>query len=169
MKLGLAAAIMLVSVGSATAADLYDAVYVSDAAVCAKAGDPDMGKVLFDLQATAVVPRVGFWVRGEMTCTLMDPTEHPSPIAETPADVEIYATARCNAAEVDFRDSVIVTAVSQGINLDNGDTGETPPAKVEVMSMRADIGGEAIREQDGYAGIYTVCDALKAEDFAWKP
>ncbi|MEO8685231.1 MAG: hypothetical protein ABI414_10375 [Devosia sp.] len=169
MKLSLAAAIMLVSVGSATAADLYDAVYVSDAAVCAKAGDPDMGKVLFDLQATAVAPRIGFWVGGEMTCTLVDQTEHPSPIADTPADVEIYASARCNAAEVDFRDSVIITAVSQGINLENGDTGETPPDKVEVMSMRADIGGETIREQDGYAGIFTRCEALKAEDFAWKP
>lgn len=169
MKLNLAAAIMLLSVGSATAADLYDAVYVSDPAVCAKAGDPDMGKVLFDLHATAVAPRVGFWVGGEMTCTMVDASEHPSPIADKPTDVEIYATARCYAADLDFRDSVIVTAVSQGINGSNGDTGLVPEDKVEVMSMRADVGGETMREQDGYAGIYTRCADLKAEDFAWKP
>jgi opacity protein-like surface antigen len=164
-QFGVAAALMLVSMGSAMAADVYDAVYVSDAAVCERAGEADMGQVLFDLHAAAVAPRVGFWVGGEMNCTLYDPAEHPSPIADTPADVEIYATARCYAAEVDFRDSVIVTSVSQGINLDNGDTGETPPAKIEVMSMRADLGGETVRAQDGYAGIYTLCEALKAENF----
>lgn len=169
MKFNLAAAIMLVSIGSATAADLYDAVYVSDPAVCAKAGDPDLRKVLFDLQATAVVPRIGFWVGGEMDCTLVDATEHPSPIADKPTDVEIYATARCYGADLDFRDSVVVTAVSQGINGSNGDTGQVPEDKVEVMSMRADLGGETVRELDGYAGIYTRCAALKAEDFAWKP
>jgi len=164
-RFGVAATLMLVSVGSAMAADAYDAIYVSDMAVCERAGDADMGKVLFDLQATAVAPRIGFWVGGEMSCTLYDATEHPSPIADTPADVEIYATARCYSADLDFRDDVIVTSVSQGINGDNGDTGQTPPAKIEVMSMRADVGGETMREQDGYAGIYTVCAALKAENF----
>lgn len=165
MRLSFAAAAMLLSVGSAMAADALDAVYVSDPAVCDRAGEDDMGQVLFDLGATAVAPRIGFWVGGEMACQLMDATEHPSPIAETAADVEIYATARCYAAYLDFRDSVIVTAVSQGINASNGDTEEVPEPKIEVMSMRADIGGETIREQDGYAGIHTLCEALAAEDF----
>jgi hypothetical protein len=168
-KFGLAAALMLASVGSAMAAEVYDSVYVSDMAVCERAGEDDIGKVLFDLQAAAVVPHKGFWVGGEMTCTLEDQVEHPSPIADTEADVEIYATARCHAAEIDFRDDVIVTSVSQNINLDNGDTEETPPAKVEVMSMRADLGGESIREQDGYAGIYTLCEAINPEALEWHP
>jgi hypothetical protein len=169
MKLGFAAAAMLMSIGSASAAEVYDSVYVTDMAVCARAGEADIGKVLFDLQAAAVVPHKGIWVGGEMTCTLVDQTEHPSPIADTPADVEIYATARCNAADLDFRDQVIITSVSQAINQDNGDTEETPPAKVEVMSMRSDLGGESIREQDGYAGIYTLCEAIKPEALEWHP
>ena len=167
MKFGLSAAMLLMSVGSAMAADAYDAVYVSNPAVCERAGEADMTAVLFDLQATAVAPRSAMWVQGEMTCTLVNQTTHLSPIADTDADVEIFATGRCYGAYVDFADQLVLTTVSQNINLANGDTGEAQPERLEIMSMRADLGGDDRKTTDGYAGLYTKCDALKAEDFAW--
>ena len=162
MRTIIAASLMLFSIGSATAQDVYDAVFVSDPAVCERAGEADMGKVLFDLQAKAVAPRSGIWVGGELACKLLDLRTHPSSW-----DVEeIYATARCTGPYIDFIDSVVVTSDSQNINRTVGDTGIEPPAMVEVMSLRQGANTDAAPDADGYAGVYTICDALTAEDFA---
>ncbi|WP_375450875.1 hypothetical protein [uncultured Devosia sp.] len=167
MKLVLVTAICLVGVGSATAADVFDAIYVLDPAACERAGEADFANVLFELQASVVAPRTGIWVGGELACTLVDFREYPSPIAETSEDVELYASARCHGYDLDFLDTVVLTAVSQQINMANGDTGEVPEDKMQIISMRADIGGEAIT--DGYAGIYTRCDALTLDQVqAWQ-
>jgi hypothetical protein len=168
MKLSLATAMMLLATGSAMAADAYDAIYVSDPAVCERAGEPDMNTVLYELKASAVAPRIGVWIEGEMNCAFYDLTMHPSPIAESPKDVDIFATARCTAYDIDFLDTVVVSANSAGINMDNGDTEETPEPKVQLISMRADIKGLTSDDWDYYAGIYTKCDALTVEDLQWK-
>lgn len=167
MRACLVAGLILAGVGSAMAADAYDTIYVSDEAVCERADEADMSAVLFELQASAVAPRSAIWVQGELVCDLVNETTHRSPIAETDADVEIFATARCHGAYADFSDQLVLTSVSQNINLANGDSAETPPARLEVMSMRADIGGDDRRQTDGYAGLYTQCDALMPESFAW--
>lgn len=167
MRFSLASVLILASVASAAAADAYDAIYVSDPAVCERAGERPIGNVLFDLHATAVAPRSTMWVGGEMECKLVDQRTHLSPIAADDSEVEIFATARCYAAYSDFIDQVVLTTVSQSINADNGDA-DVVPDRLEVMSMRADMGGEAQQALDGYDGLYTRCDALKAEDFAWE-
>jgi hypothetical protein len=163
----LAATLMLLATGTSMAADAYDAVYVSDPAVCDRADEPDMNTVLYELKATAVAPRVGVWIEGEMNCAFYDLTMHPSPIAESPADVDIFATARCTAYDVDFLDLVVVSANSMGINMANGDTGEVTEDKVQLISLRADTAKLAPDDWDYYAGIYTKCDALTVEDLAW--
>ncbi|MDB5505781.1 MAG: hypothetical protein JWR75_419 [Devosia sp.] len=165
MKLLWPATLLLLGIGPALADDVYDAVYVSDPAVCERAGEADMNAVLYDLAATAIEPRRGFYVAGEMMCTLVDQTTHMSPIASTEDDLEIFATARCNAYDIDFRDQVIITPVSQHINASNGDTDAVIPDQMEVISMRADLGGEGQATTDGYAGIYTRCDAIAVGAF----
>ena len=169
MKIVFVAAISLFSVASAMAEEVYDHIYVSDPAVCERAGEEDMSAVLFELSAAAVSPREGIWVGGEMTCTLADVSTNMSPIGWESEDGEVLATARCLGPYLDFRDELVLTTSSQGINLHYGDTGETPPLSLEIMSMRADIGGDEVAQTDGYDGIYTVCRALSAEDFAWTP
>lgn len=169
MRLPLAAALMLLATGTAMAADVYDAVFVTNTAVCDQAGADDMAQVLFDLEATALVPMQGIWSRGEMVCTLRNIDTDLSPIADGPDEVEIYATARCHAYDIDFIDPVVISAYSQGINAENGDDGiDHPPGeKVQLYSMRADLRAEGAPDYDNYAGIYTRCEALTAEDFAW--
>lgn len=168
MKISLVAALLLAGVGTAWAQDAYDAVYVSDPAVCERAGEPDMNTVLFELQARAIAPREGIWITGEMTCSFHDFTTHPSPIAMGPEDVDLFATARCTAYDIDFLDMVVVSAMSMGINMDNGDTEQKPRPKVQVISLRADSKSLTPEDYDYYAGIYTKCDALTAEDLRWK-
>lgn len=167
MKLSMAAALALLATGSAMAADAYDAVYVSDPAVCERAGEPDMNLVLYELKAKAVAPRVGVWIDGEMNCTFHDLTMHPSPIAENAAHVDIFATARCTAYDIDFLDTVVVSAHSAGINMANGDTEQDPEDQVQLISLRADIKGLTTEDWDYYAGIYTKCAALTVEDLQW--
>jgi len=163
------AALTAISITSAMAQEVYDNIYVSDPAVCERAGEGDMNAVLFELSAAAVSPREAIWVGGEMTCTLADVSTNMSPMRWESEDGEVLATARCLGPYIDFRDELVLTTSSQGINLHYGDTGETPPLSLEIMSMRADLGGEELAETDGYDGIYTVCPALSAEDFAWAP
>lgn len=167
MKISLAAALLLLATGTVLAADAYDSVYVSDPAVCKRAGEANMNNVLYELKANAVAPRVGIWIEGEMNCSFYDLTMHPSPIAESPEDVDIFATARCTAYDIDFLDMVVVSAHSLGINMSNGDTEETPEDKVQVISLRADTANRTKGDWDYYAGIYTKCDALTVEDLAW--
>lgn len=168
MKVSLAAALMLLATGTSMAADAYDAIYVSNPAVCERADEPDMNLVLYELQASAVAPRVGIWIDGEMNCSFYDFTTHPSPIAMGPEDVDLFATARCSAYDIDFLDMVVVSAMSMGINMDNGDTEEEPEPKVQVISLRADTKNLTTEDWDHYAGIYTRCDALTVEDLQWK-
>lgn len=158
-KLEIAAALMLVSVGTAMA-DQYDAVYVSDPAVCERANEADMGQVLFDLQASAVAPRVGIWM-GELGCKLVDQRMN----ASNWGTEEVYATARCDGPYLAFIDTVAVTSDSGNINLAWGDRDGTPPAMVEVLSMRHGDSTDAERDPESYAGVYQVCDALTAADF----
>lgn len=167
MKPILVMLIGLAGTGAALAADAYDAVYVSNPSVCDRAGEANMSTVLFDLQAAAVSPRQAIWVGGEMECTLADVRTVPSAMHWDPADTEILASARCYAPYEDYLDPVVITNVSQNINLSNGDSDAPMPAKVEIISMRADLGGEALAKADGYDGVYTLCEALKPEDFGW--
>ncbi|MET3897237.1 hypothetical protein ABIB57_001174 [Devosia sp. UYZn731] len=159
-KFGIAAALMLVSVGAAMA-DQYDAVYVSDPAVCERAGEADMGQVLFDLKAAAVSPRVGIWM-GELGCKLVDVHMNESNWGGTQ---EVYAAARCDGPYLAFIDTVVVTSDSGNINLAWGDREGTPPAMVEVLSMKHGDSTDAERDPESYAGVYTQCDALKPADF----
>jgi len=165
MKFSLATVIMLASIGSAMAADAYDALYVSDPAVCARAGEADMNLVLFELQAAAVSPRRAIFVGGEMSCDLVDVRTMPSAMHWDPADTEILASARCYAPYEDYLDHLVITNVSQNINLHYGDADQPIPPTVEIISMRADLGGEDLAAADGYDGIYTLCETLTAEDF----
>jgi hypothetical protein len=167
MKTALATCMMLACVGSALAADVYDNVYVSNPAVCERAGEADMNVVLFELQAAAVSPRQAIWVGGEMTCSLVDVRTMPSAMHWDPKDTEIMASARCYAPYQDYLDQLVITNVSQNINLHYGDTEEPVPPTVEIISMRADLGGEAMAAADGYDGIYTLCERLTPEDFEW--
>lgn len=167
MKNTVAAILMLAGTGSAMAADAYDAIYVSNPAVCERAGEADMGAVLFELQAAAVSPRQAIWVGGEMTCSLIDVRTMPSAMHWAPEDTEIMASARCYAPYEDFLDNLVITNVSQNINLAQGDSPEPGPATVEIISMRADLGGEDMAAQDGYDGLYTLCEGLTAEALGW--
>jgi hypothetical protein len=158
-QFGVAAALMLLSVGTAMA-DQYDAVYVSDPAVCARAGEGSMGQALFDLHAAAVSPRVGIWM-GELACSMVDAHSNVS----TTGTDEIYAIARCEGPYLTFIDTVLVTSDSSNINLAWGDQEGTPPAMVEVISMKHGDSTDAERDPESYAGVYTKCDALTPENF----
>jgi hypothetical protein len=162
MKTILATAMLLAGMGSALAADAYDALYVSDPAVCERAGEDDMGQVLFELQAAAVAPRLGIWLGGELTCKLVDVRLNPS---NWGAVEEVYSTARCDGPYLAFIDSVVVTSDSGNINLAVGDTDILPPAMVEVLSMRHGDSTDAERDPASYAGVYTICETLTAADF----
>jgi hypothetical protein len=163
MMYRLAVTMMLASVGTAIAADAYDAVYVSDPAVCERADEPDMSAVLFELQAAAVSPRVGIWL-GELDCKLVDQRLHQSNWGTD----EVYATARCDGPYLAFIDNVVVTSNSGNINLAWGDREGTPPDMVEIISMRHGDSTDAERDPEDYAGVYTKCEKLTAEDFAWE-
>lgn len=158
-QFGIAAALMLVSIGTAMA-DQYDAVYVSDPAVCERASEADMGQVLFDLNASAVAPRVGIWM-GELECKLVDLRMNASNWGTD----EVYATARCDGPYLAYIDNVVVTSDSGNINLAWGDREGTPPAMVEVLSMRHGDSTDAERDPENYAGVYQACEALTAADF----
>ena len=162
MKLGLATIVMLASVVSATAADVYDSVYVTDMAVCERAGgDEAIGQILFDLQAAAVSPRVGIWM-GELSCKLNDVRMNSG----TWGTDEVNATARCDGPYLAFLDQVAITSDSGNINLTWGDQEGTPPAMVEVISMKHGDSTDAVRDPESYAGVYQLCDTLTAKDFA---
>ena len=169
MRTALATAILLLAAGSVAADDIYDAVFVSDPAACERAGEADFGQVLFDLQATVLIPRHGIWSGGELVCTMRNIETDLSPIADTPADIELYATARCHGYDLDFIDQVVVSGFAQGINAANGDDGIDHPAgeKVQLYSMRADLRAPDVPDYDKYAGIYSRCDGLTLEDVAW--
>ena len=161
MKLGLATMVMLASVGSATAADVYDSVYVTDPAVCERAGgDEEIGQILFELQASAVAPRVGIRM-GELVCKLNDLRMNSG----TWGTDEVNATARCDGPYLAFLDQVAITSDSGNINLTWGDQEGTPPAMVEIISMKHGDSTDAQRDKTSYAGVYTVCDKLAAADF----
>ena len=167
MRSFFSAAVILLGTTSAFAQDVYDTVYVSDPAVCDRAGESDLNSVLFQLQASAVSPRQAIWVRGEMTCKLVDVRTSPSAMGWEPEDTEVLATARCYGAYEDYMDQLVLTNVSQNINLHYGDTDKPIPPSLEIISMRADIGGTEVETSDGYAGIYTACPALNADAFEW--
>ncbi|MDV3250630.1 hypothetical protein DevBK_04705 [Devosia sp. BK] len=167
MRTAIVAALVVCSIGGALADDAYDTIYVSDPAVCDQAGKGDIESVLFDLQASAVLPREAIWVRGEMICRLVDVRMSPSAMGWDDGDTEVLATARCYGPYEDYMDQVVLTNVSQNINLHYGDTGEPIPPSLEIISMRADLGGEEMAKSDGYDGIYTACPPLTAKDFAW--
>ncbi|MEO5805653.1 hypothetical protein [Devosia sp.] len=168
MKSILVAAVMLASVGSAMAADVYDAVYVSDMKLCeqAKTKGADIHQALFDLKARAVAPRLGVWM-SESYCSFLNQTTGVSPMADNdPTDVDLYSTARCIGYDLDFLDQVVVSHDSMGINESNGDTVETPPAKVQIISLREGMTGY-VPDTDSIAGIYTLCEAIKPKDLVY--
>ena len=160
MRVSLVTCLMLASAGSAMATDVYDAVYVSDPAVCERTNE-DMREVLFDLQAAAISPRVGIWM-GELGCKLHDVRMN----ASNWGTEEVYATARCDGPYLAFIDTVVVTSDSSNINLAWGDREGTPPAMVEVLSLKhGDSTDAQERDPQSYAGVYTLCEGLTAEDF----
>lgn len=161
MKWTFAPAIVMLMTGAAVAADQYDAVYVSDPAVCERAGEEDMTGVLFELGAAAVAPRVGIWM-GEMSCLLNDVRMNPS---NWGAVEEVYATARCDGPYVAFIDPVAISSDTGNINLAWGDRDGTPPERVEIFSVLHGQSTDAERDPESYAGVYTICEALSAQDF----
>ena len=169
MRANLATTMLLLATASVAAEDIYDAVFVSNKAACDRAAEAEFGQVLFDLQATVLIPRHGIWSGGELVCTMRNLDTDVSPIADTPADLELYGTARCHGYDLDFIDQVVVSGFAQGINAENGDDGvDHPPGeKVQLYSMRADLRAPDVPDYDKYAGIYTRCDGLTLEDVAW--
>jgi hypothetical protein len=159
MKFPLATVMMLASIGSAVAADQYDAVYATDPAVCDRSGE-ELGEALFELQAAVVAPRVGIWM-GELECRFHDVRMNPSTWGTVE---EVYATARCDGFSLAFIDTVAITSDSSNINLTWGDQEGTPPAMVEILSMRHGDSTDAERDPESYAGVYTLCEGLTAED-----
>jgi hypothetical protein len=77
---------------------------------------------------------------------------------------EVYATARCEGPYLAFIDQVAVTSDSGNINLAWGDQEGTPPAMVEILSMKHGESTDAAREPLDYAGVYTLCEGLTAAD-----
>lgn len=169
MRMALATAMALLATASVAAEDIYDAVFVSDPAVCERAGEADFAQVLFELQATVLIPRHGIWSGGELVCTTRNFDTGLSPLADGPDDIELYATARCHAYDLDFIDQIVVSGFAQQVNAENGDDGiDHPPGeKVQLYSMRADLRAPDVPDYDKYAGIYTRCDGLTLEDVAW--
>jgi hypothetical protein len=159
MRLRIATALMLASIGSALAADQYDAVYATDPAACEKTGE-DMGQALFELKAAIVAPRVGIWM-GELECKFNDVRMNPSPWGQVE---EVYATARCDGPYLALIDQVAITSDSSNINLAWGDQEGIPPAMVEILSMRHGESTDAERNPQDYAGVYALCEGLTAED-----
>jgi hypothetical protein len=159
MKSAIATLLMLASIGSAMAADQYDAVYATDPAACEKTGE-DMGQALFELQAAIVAPRVGIWM-GELECKFNDVRMNPSPWRQVE---EVYATARCYGPYLAFIDLVAITSDSSNINLAWGDQEGTPPAMVEILSMKHGESTDAERDPQDYAGVYTLCEGVTTED-----
>ena len=159
MRLPIATLLMLASIGSAMAADQYDAVYATDPAACEKTGE-DMGEALFGLQAAIVAPRVGIWM-GELECKFNDVHMNPSTWGQVE---EVYATARCDGPYLAFIDNVVITSDSSNINLAWGDQEGTPPAMVEILSMKHGESTDAERDPQDYAGVYTLCEGLTPED-----
>lgn len=159
MKLSLASLIMLAASGSAMAADQYDAVYATDPAACERTGE-DLGQALFELQAAVVAPRIGIWM-GELECKFNDVRMNPSNWGVVE---EVYATARCDGPYLAFIDQVAITSDSGNINLAWGDQDGTPPAMVEILSMRHGDSTDAERDPLDYAGVYTLCDGVTAAD-----
>lgn len=159
MKFLVGTTMMLLATASAMAADQYDAVYATDPAVCERVGE-GLGEALFELQAAVVAPRVGIWM-GELECKFNDVRMNPSNWGVVE---EVYATARCDGPYLAFIDTVAITSDSGNINLAWGDQEGTPPAMVEVLSMRHGDSTDAERDPESYAGVYTICDGLTAED-----
>lgn len=160
MKLSLATVVLLLGAGSVAAADQYDAVYVSDPAVCERADGPNVRDLLFELQAAAVSPRVGIWM-GELECKLNDVRMNPSLWG---AVEEVYATARCDGPYLAFIDTVAITSDSSNINLAWGDQAGTPPPMVEILSVKHGESTNAERDPLSYAGVYTLCEGISLED-----
>lgn len=159
MKFSLVTMMMLASIGSAIAADQYDAVYATDPAICDRTGE-ELGEALFELQAAVVAPRVGIWM-GELECKFHDVRMNPSNWGEVE---DVYATARCDGFSLAFIDTVAITSDSGNINLAWGDQEGTPPAMVEILSMKHGDSTDAERDPESYAGVYTICEGLTAED-----
>ena len=159
MKFRLATLMMLASIGSAMAADQYDAVYATDPAACERTGE-ELGQALFELQAAIVAPRVGIWM-GELECKFNDVRMNPSNWGTVE---EVYATARCDGPYLAFIDQVAITSDSGNINLAWGDREGTPPAMVEILSMKHGESTDAERDPQDYAGVYTLCEGLTAKD-----
>lgn len=160
MKLSLATLMMLASIGSAMAADQYDAIYVSDPAVCEQAKGRNVRDVLFDLNAAAVMPRVGIWM-GELECKLNDVRMTQS--VWGPVE-EVSSTARCTGPYLDFIDGVTMTSDSSNINLAWGDKEGTPPSMIEVFSLLHGPSTDEERDADSYAGVYTLCEGITFDD-----
>ena len=102
---------------------------------------------------------------GELTCKLLDVRMNPSNWGTVE---EVYSTARCDGPYLAFIDNIAITSDSGNINLAWGDREGAPPAMVEIISMRHGDSTDAERDPESYAGVYTKCDALTAEDFAWE-
>lgn len=159
MRLVIATVMAFVGVGSVLAADQYDAVYATDPAACERTGE-ELGQALFELQAAVIAPRIGIWM-GELECRFNDVRMNPSNRGTVE---EVYATARCDGPYLAFIDQVAVTSDSSNINLAWGDQDGTPPAMVEVLSMRHGDSTDAERDPQDYAGVYTLCEGVTAED-----
>lgn len=160
MSVRLATMIMLVGTGAVVAQDQYDAIYVSDPAVCEQADGANVRDLLFDLEAAAVSPRVGIWM-GELECKLNDVRMNPSVWG---AVEEVYATARCDGPYLAYIDTVAITSDSSNINLAWGDQEGTPPPMVEVLSVLHGLSTDAEPDPQSYAGVYTLCDGITLED-----
>lgn len=162
MRTTLGIALILLATSAAMGSDYYDAAYVSDPAVCERAGEKPLSDLLFEEEAWLVLPRQAI-LAGEMSCGLYNAQEIASSFGGAP---EILATARCHGFEIDFLDQVVVETDSFGINMSRGDDGieHELGEMVEVVSMRAATNPP---DYENYAGLYTRCDALTEEAQTW--
>ena len=84
--------------------DVYDAVFVSDAAVCEAAAATDLSNALFEYNASAIVPR--HWkLAPEMSCSFDRVESEPSETGE-----QLYVWAHCQTIDAAYDDFLWIAA-----------------------------------------------------------
>ncbi len=151
----------LLCVTPVVADDVFDAAYVSNPAVCERAGEEDINTVLFEEKAWAVYPSKGI-LGGEIVCYFHDQKTQINGAWEP----EVFSTTRCMGFETNFLDQVAVAPDSFNINMHFGDDAQEHKMGeiVEVISMRADTNPP---DYESYAGLYTRCDDVAGKVLEW--
>lgn len=144
----------LFAAGPALAQEFYNSAYVSDPAVCERAGEDDIQGVLFELNAWILAPKKGV-IAAELGCEFVT----QQTISRREWGEELLSTTRCYGHEIDFVDQTVIAADSGSINADFGDQPGEPVLgdTLNVLSLRTNA---ATDEWENYAGLYRRCDAL---------